>query len=81
MSDPSARRRWRRLSSSNPPVPPGGHSGGARSRTEGLGTSSRCIGDPNRACDTPGVSFVLCREIYLNLGCSVKISILARVCL
>jgi hypothetical protein len=26
-------------------------------------------------CDTPGVSFVLCREIYLNLGCSVKISI------
>jgi hypothetical protein len=32
-------------------------------------------------CDTPGVSFVLCREIYLNLGCSVKISILARVCL
>jgi hypothetical protein len=26
-------------------------------------------------CDTPGVYFVLCREIYLNLGCSVKISI------
>jgi hypothetical protein len=26
-------------------------------------------------CDTPGVSFVLCREIYTNLGCSVKISI------
>jgi hypothetical protein len=26
-------------------------------------------------CDTPGVSFVLCREIYPNLGCSVKISI------
>jgi hypothetical protein len=29
------------------------------------------IGD----CDTPGVYFVLCREIYPNLGCSVKISI------
>ena len=26
-------------------------------------------------CDTPGVYFVLCREIYSNLGCSVKISI------
>jgi hypothetical protein len=26
-------------------------------------------------CDTPGVSFVLCREIYPNLGCSAKISI------
>jgi hypothetical protein len=26
-------------------------------------------------CDTPGVSFVLWREIYPNLGCSVKISI------
>jgi hypothetical protein len=26
-------------------------------------------------CDTPGVSFVLYREIYPNLGCSVKISI------
>jgi hypothetical protein len=26
-------------------------------------------------CDTPGVYFMLCREIYLNLGCSVKISI------
>ena len=26
-------------------------------------------------CDTPGVSFVLCRKIYPNLGCSVKISI------
>jgi hypothetical protein len=25
--------------------------------------------------DTPGVYFVLCREIYPNLGCSVKISI------
>jgi hypothetical protein len=31
-------------------------------------------------CDTPGVSFVLCREIYPNLGCSVKISI-SRSCL
>jgi hypothetical protein len=27
------------------------------------------------ACDTPGIYFVLCREIYPNLGCSVKISI------
>jgi hypothetical protein len=26
-------------------------------------------------CDTPGVNFALCREIYPNLGCSVKISI------
>jgi hypothetical protein len=26
-------------------------------------------------CDTPGVYFVLCREINPNLGCSVKISI------
>jgi hypothetical protein len=26
-------------------------------------------------CDTPGVYFVLRREIYPNLGCSVKISI------
>jgi hypothetical protein len=26
-------------------------------------------------CDTPGVYFVLCREICPNLGCSVKISI------
>jgi hypothetical protein len=26
-------------------------------------------------CDTPGVYFSLCREIYPNLGCSVKISI------
>jgi hypothetical protein len=26
-------------------------------------------------CDTLGVCFVLCREIYSNLGCSVKISI------
>jgi hypothetical protein len=26
-------------------------------------------------CDTPSVSFVLRREIYPNLGCSVKISI------
>jgi hypothetical protein len=29
----------------------------------------------DRNCDTLGVSFMLCREIYLNLGCSVKISI------
>jgi hypothetical protein len=27
------------------------------------------------SCDTPGVNFVLCWEIYPNLGCSVKISI------
>jgi hypothetical protein len=27
------------------------------------------------SCDKPGVYFVLCREIYPNLGCSVKISI------
>jgi hypothetical protein len=26
-------------------------------------------------CDTPGVNFGLCRDIYPNLGCSVKISI------
>jgi hypothetical protein len=26
-------------------------------------------------CDTPGVNFTLGREIYPNLGCSVKISI------
>jgi hypothetical protein len=26
-------------------------------------------------CDTPGVYFVLCREIYPNLGSSMKISI------
>ena len=31
-------------------------------------------------CDTPGVSFVLRREICPNLGCSVKISI-SRPCL
>jgi hypothetical protein len=35
---------------------------------------------PLGPCDTPGVSFVLCREIYPNLGCSVKISIF-RSCL
>jgi hypothetical protein len=27
------------------------------------------------SCDTPGVYFALCREIYPNLGCSVKFSI------
>jgi hypothetical protein len=26
-------------------------------------------------CDTPGAFYVLCREIYPKLGCSVKISI------
>jgi hypothetical protein len=30
-------------------------------------------------CDTPGVNFALCREIYPNLGCSVKISIFSLV--
>jgi hypothetical protein len=33
-----------------------------------------------RLCDTPGVYFVLCREIYPNLRCSVKIPI-SRSCL
>jgi hypothetical protein len=37
-------------------------------------------GDVAGACDTPGVSFVLRREICPNLGCSVKISI-SRSCL
>jgi hypothetical protein len=32
-------------------------------------------GAPAAECDTPGVSFVLCREICPNLGRSVKISI------
>jgi hypothetical protein len=31
-------------------------------------------------CDTPGVYFMLCREINLNLRCSIKISI-SRSCL
>jgi hypothetical protein len=31
-------------------------------------------------CDTAGVNFALCRDIYPNLGCSVKISI-SRSCL
>jgi hypothetical protein len=31
-------------------------------------------------CDTLGVCFLLCREIYPNLGCSVKISI-SRPCM
>jgi hypothetical protein len=30
---------------------------------------------PHAKCDTPGVNFALCREIYPNLGCSVRISI------
>jgi hypothetical protein len=30
---------------------------------------------PSSGCDTPGVYFMLCREIYPKLGCSVKISI------
>jgi hypothetical protein len=38
---------------------------------------SRCRGRlrARRSCDTPGVYFVLCQEIYPNLGCLVKISI------
>ena len=32
------------------------------------------FGEADR-CDTPGVNFALCQEIYPNLGCSVKISI------
>jgi ribonuclease HI len=31
--------------------------------------------DADGHCDTPGVYFALCREIYPNLGCSVNISI------
>jgi hypothetical protein len=34
----------------------GGHSGGARSRTRGLGTSSWCIGDPDPAVGVPASS-------------------------
>jgi hypothetical protein len=41
--------------------------------------SKRVLTLPSRlggyCCDTPGVSFVLRREICPNLGCSVKISI------
>jgi hypothetical protein len=36
---------------------------------------ARFQADPKEVCDTPGVYFVLRREIYPNLGCSVKISI------
>jgi hypothetical protein len=32
-------------------------------------------GDEASACDTPGVSFMLCREICPNLGRSMKFSI------
>jgi hypothetical protein len=40
------------------------------------GFPSEVGGSPEAdGCDTPGVSFVLRREIYPNLGCSVKISI------
>jgi hypothetical protein len=36
----------------------------------------RCRGPgPKRVCDSPGVYFVLCREIYPKLGSSVGISI------
>jgi hypothetical protein len=33
------------------------------------------VGPERTECDTPGVNFGLCREIYPNLGCSVKISL------
>jgi hypothetical protein len=38
------------------------------------------VDDDGYSCDTPGVNFVLCREIYPDLGCSVKIAI-SRSCL
>jgi hypothetical protein len=64
MNDPSVRRSRRRLSSSDPPVPPRaeelpaaplplskgwGRGKGAGSHADSLGASSRCIGDPNPA--------------------------------
>jgi hypothetical protein len=36
--------------------------------------------DEGMSCDTLGVNFALCREIYPNLGCSVKIYI-SRSCM
>jgi hypothetical protein len=45
----------------------------SRQRAQG-----RCFSDLR--CDTPGVNFALCREIYPSLRCSVKISI-SRSCL
>jgi hypothetical protein len=53
---------------------------------EGEGLPSEVGGRPKAdgkielSCDTPGVTFALCREINPNLGCSVKISI-SRSCL
>jgi hypothetical protein len=41
--------------------------------TLSMGVCSLWLSRPE--CDTPGVNFALCREIYPNLGCSVKISI------
>jgi hypothetical protein len=41
-------------------------------RAEEAAERARLIGT---FCDTPGVYFMLCREIYPNLKCSVKISI------
>jgi hypothetical protein len=53
------------------------HSHSDSSHSERLGDRflSRCRLGLCGQCDTPGVYFVLCREIYPNLGCSVKISI------
>jgi hypothetical protein len=63
-------------------VPPRGR-GQKMAPTSGPASSAACAGllpllyadlwDP--LCDTPGVYFVLCRKIYPNLRCSVKISI------
>jgi hypothetical protein len=53
-----------------------------RSPRPGSCCATHRVPQPRRGpwCDTPGVSFVLRREIYPNLGCSVKISI-SRSCL
>jgi hypothetical protein len=75
-SDPSARRSLRRLSSSDPQSylgggtacspfalvqGAGGHGGvGAGGHTGRLGTSSRCIGDPNPTKGVPAVGLANC---------------------
>jgi hypothetical protein len=53
-----------------------------RAALEGAPDSEQCLSSAprsqssnNRNYDTPGVNFALCREIYPNLGRSVKISI------